>query len=69
MNTDILSNIRNNQINGNLSAVYEAIKDYGFANFPIDYLNYLESIGFDEELTVNELRAVLYQVKYYFNRS
>ena len=69
MRTDELMNIRNNQINGNKRDVYSAIKDYGLANFPIDYLNYLESIWFTEEIIIEELRVILYQIKYYFNRS
>ena len=69
MKTDELMNIRNNQINGNLTDVYLGVVEYGIEDFGFDYINYLGSIGFNDEIICDELRKVLriYTVHYHRN--
>ena len=68
MNKDSLMNIRANIINGNRKHAYQDIKEYGFQDFPIDYLEQLEDQGFSKELAFEELRDALYLMKYHYNR-
>ena len=63
MNQDILSNIRSKQICGELKSCYQDIEEYGIAKFPHDYLNYLESIGYNAEFSIEELKPVLFMIK------
>ena len=73
MRTDELMNIRANIINGNRTDAYNAIKDYGFESFAIDYLEYLQRIGFGNDGIPNhyyadDLRDALYLYNYHYNK-
>jgi len=65
MQQDKLSNIRHNLINGNKFDAKCGMFDYGLLSFPIDYLNYLQSLGFmSDTIIVEEMNSALNTMSY-----
>ena len=60
----LLMNFRSNIINGNKKECREIMREYGESDFLFNYAGYLESIGFTEELIVEEMRQALANFKF-----